>query len=137
MDRLGNVGWWYWVGMVVLLTAEVAGCAVAEGAAVALGALQAIHFAARERSLTAFNVQVKLVYLGLLVTGLWPPLVAIHWAQLAGTTVRVAFDYCPLARTLSLMPWNRRQALTLALVRRTYAMPPVKGSVLQALAAGA
>jgi hypothetical protein len=57
--------------------------------------------------------------------------------MLAGTTVRVAFDYCLLARTLSLMPWNRRQPLTLALVWRTYATPPVKGSILQALAADA
>jgi hypothetical protein len=34
-------------------------------------------------------------------------------------------------------PWNRRGPLTSALVWRTYAMPPVKGSIVQALAAGA
>jgi hypothetical protein len=136
-NRLHSIGWWYWLAMVVVLAGEVAGFAVAAALAVALGVAQATHFAARECSLTAFTVQVKLVCLGLLVAGLWPLLVAIHWTQLAGTTVRVAFDYCLLARTLSLMPWNRRRPPTPALVWRTYAMPPVKGSIVQARAAGA
>lgn len=135
MHRLGNVGWWYWLGCVVLLAGTLAGGPVWPVLALAL--VQAVHFIARERSLTVFVAQVKLVYLGLLVAGLWAPLAVIHWAMRAGTAVRVAFDYCPLARTLSLMPWNRRQPLTLARVWRTYAMPPVRGSVLQALAAGA
>jgi hypothetical protein len=137
VDRFGSIGWWYWLGLVALLAGAIAESSLALALALALGAVQSIHFAVRERSLTAFRVQVKLVYLGLLVAGLWPPLVALHPAMLAGTTVRVAFDYCLLARTLSLMPWNRRQPLTLALVWRTYATPPVKGSILQALAADA
>jgi hypothetical protein len=137
MDRMRDVGWWYWVGMVVLLAGEAAGCPLAAEPAVALGLVQAVHFAARERSLTVFTVQVKVVYLGLLVIGLWPSLVFIHWAQLAGTAARVAFDYCPLARTLYLLPWNRRQSLTLALVWRAYTTPPVRGSIARALAASA
>jgi hypothetical protein len=131
VDYFFTLGWWYWVGMVALLAGEVAGWPFAAGAAVALGVLQVIHFAARERGLRAFAVQVKLVYLGLLVVGLWPPLIAVHWALLVGTAVRVAFDYCFLARTLSLMPWIRREPLTLALVWRTYATPPVKGSFVR------
>jgi len=56
----------------------------------------------------------------------------LHWIQLAGTTAMVLVDYCPGARLVSLMPWNRRVPLTLGLVVRTFVRPPVRGSILDA-----
>jgi len=56
----------------------------------------------------------------MLILGLWGPLHWIHWVQLAGTTARVLVGYCLLARTLSLAPWNRRQTVSFALIRRTF-----------------
>lgn len=54
-----------------------------------------------------------------LLLGQWPPLTFVYRIQLAGTTAMGCFDYCPLARILLLMPWNRTGPLTLPLVRRT------------------
>jgi hypothetical protein len=94
---------------------------------------QAAHFLLREGRPSAFPVQVRVGYLGLLLAGQWDPLYFVYWVQLVGTTAMVAFDYCPLARALSLMPWNRQQPLSARLVLRTFLAPPVKGSILQGL----
>jgi hypothetical protein len=90
----------------------------------ALAAAQVTHFRLRTGRWRALAVQVRIAFMLPLLAGCLPPLAFIHWMQLAGIAVRVAFDYCLLARTLSLMPWNRRSALDLALVRDTYLTPP-------------
>lgn len=88
--------------------------------AMALCVVQIGHIVRLTRDITAFPVQVRGAYLGLLLTGLWGPLLWIHWMQLAGTTARILAGYCLLARMLSLAPWNRRQPLTSGLVQRTF-----------------
>src|SRR5918997_154367 len=133
-SRLNDVKWWYWLATGVLLAAYlVAGLRAAIFAAIALTAVQLVHFAARERELAAFPVQVRAAYLGLLTIGLLPPLAFIHWVQLVGTWAMVLVGYCPLARMLSLLPWNRRQPLSVALVRRTFLSAPVRGSIVEAM----
>jgi hypothetical protein len=131
--RFPDIAWWYWAALALLLAAETIWPATAL-AAVGLGVVQSVHFYARTERMGALPVQVRATYLGLLVAGLWPPLAFIHWLMLGGTLARVAFDYCPLARTLALMPWNRTQPLTLRLVRCAYLTPPVEGSILAVLA---
>jgi hypothetical protein len=134
--RCQDVKWWYWLVTAILLAAYVAGSRAAIFAAIALGAVQLVHFAARERSLRAFPVQVRAAYLALLVVGLVPPLGFIHWVQLAGTWAMVLVGYCPLARALSLLPWNRRQPFSAALARRAFLSPPVRGSIVEAMNLG-
>jgi hypothetical protein len=129
---LPDIPWWYWAATALALAAETVWPA-AGFVAVALGVIQFVDFYARDGRIGALPVQVRIAFLGLLLAGLWPPLVAIHWLLLAGTMARVAFEYCALARTLALMPWNRTQPLTLGLVRRAYLTPPVQGSILAAL----
>ncbi|MGH7230523.1 MAG: hypothetical protein ACREJU_04095 [Nitrospiraceae bacterium] len=70
--------------------------------------------------MTAFPVQVRVAYLILLILGQWTPLHWVLWVQLVGTSARVLTGYCLLARTLSLLPWNRFEPLSTALLRRTY-----------------
>ena len=133
-SRFNDIRWRYWLATAVLLAAYlVAGLRVAIFAAMALTAVQLVHFAAREGELTAFPVQVRAAYLGLLAAGLYPPLVFIHWIQLIGTWAMVLVGYCLLARALSLLPWNRRQPLSAALVRRTFLSRPVRGSIVDAI----
>jgi hypothetical protein len=131
--RLPDIAWWYWAAMALLLAAGPLWPAAGFVAA-ALGVVQAVHFYARLEQIGALPVQVRIACLGLLLAGLAAPLAFIHWLVLVGTLARVAFDYCPLARTLALMPWNRRQPLTLALVRRAYLTPPTQESILAVLA---
>jgi len=135
MKTINDISWWYWLAMVILLATGLAGYNQAFQIAIALGMVQSLHYLARERSLSAFPVQVRLSYLGLLVLAQWPLLQFIYWIQLAGTTAMVVVDYCPLARFLSLMPWNRSEPFTLDLLRRTVLSPPVKGNILQGLPA--
>ncbi|MFN7955324.1 MAG: hypothetical protein U0610_26610 [bacterium] len=129
-----NVAWWYWLATVPLVAASLARWAPALPIAVALTAIQALHFRVRTGSARSFPVQVRLAYLTLLLAGAWEPLAILHWIQLVGTTAMVTVGYCPLARCLSLLPWNRSQPVTAALLRRTFLSPPVRGSILAAIA---
>ncbi|MCL4802065.1 MAG: hypothetical protein KJ025_20910 [Burkholderiales bacterium] len=126
--------WWYWLAASLALAAALAGWPPGLPLAFAAVGAQSLHFLAREGRPGAFAVQVPVAYLALLAVGAWPPLAVLHPLMLAGTLVTLAFDYCPLARIMSLMPWNRRVPLSWALVRRTFLMPPTAGSVLQARA---
>ncbi|HYP67235.1 MAG TPA: hypothetical protein VEP67_03170 [Thiobacillaceae bacterium] len=59
----------------------------------------------------------------------------MYWIQLAGTSAMVLFGYCPLARFLSLMPWNRTQPFTFSLLALTCLSQPVRSNILQGLPA--
>jgi len=124
MNRLCEAAWWYWAATVPLVAMGVSGQPAGIHAAMALTVVQLAHFAVRDRSLTSFPVQVRAAYLGLLAMGLWPPMALIHWIQLMGTTAMVLADYCPLARMLSLLPWNRTEPLSPALIARTFLARP-------------
>ena len=125
--------WWYWLATAYLLAASLAGWDAGLRLTMAFVAVQVVHYLARAGSLRAFPVQTRVAFLALLAAGACPPLGFIHWLQLAGTCATVGLDYCTLARIVSLMPWNRTRPLTLRLVWRTFASPPVPGSVLGAL----
>jgi hypothetical protein len=122
--------WRYWLATDVLLIGGLAGWPWGMLPVIGLTIVQGTQHLAREQRVTAFPVQVRLGYLLLLLAGLYPPLAFIHWIQLAGTTAVVTVGYCPLARLLALMPWNRDCPLTLQYVRRTIFSPPVAGSIL-------
>ena len=127
-----NRDWWYWLATDILLVAGVAGWQSGMPPVIGLTVIQAMHYLAREKRVMAFPVQVRLGYLLLLVAGLYPALTFIHWVQVVGTTAVVTVGYCPLARILALMPWNRNRPLTLQYVRKTLFSAPVTGSILGA-----
>jgi hypothetical protein len=133
MKRIQSISWRYWAVTDVLLIAAVLGWKAGFAAVIGLNIVQLAHFLAREKSLSAFPVQVRAAYLGLLLAGQWDPLYFIYFVQIAGTTAMVLADYCPLARFLSLMPWNRRQPFSLELLKRAVFSPPVRGNILQGL----
>jgi hypothetical protein len=135
MNRMQQISWLYWAVTDALLIAAVLGWEDGFAVVIGLTAIQAVHFMLRERSASSFPVQVRVGYLALLLAGQWGPLYFIYFIQILGTTAMVLFDYCPLARFLSLMPWNRREPLTLELVKRTVFSPPVRGNILQGLPA--
>jgi len=123
--RRFDLKWWLWSLTGSAVTASLAGWAHGLAAAVALTGVQLVHQAARTRNLRSFPVQVRVAYLALLALGSWPPLRVLHPLLLAGTVALVVFDYCPLARMLSLLPCNRRAPFTIALLRRTFLSRPV------------
>jgi hypothetical protein len=129
MTTIHDLAWWYWCLTVGFLGAGLFGWPAGIFLAMALCAIQIGHVVWLTQDLTTFPVQVRVAYLAMLIAGLWGPLQWIHSIQLGGTAARILAGYCLLARTLSLAPWNLRQPLSLALIRRTFfslqaAVPP-------------
>lgn len=128
--EIRTASWWWWLATALALGGALAS-AVPAGVPLAMGlvVIQALHLGALHGA-RSFPVQVRLAYLATLAAGLAPGLGFVHGLQLAGTAILLTTDYCPLARCVSLLPWNRRGPLDLAAVRRTFLTPPVRGSIL-------
>ncbi len=135
MARYRRIGWWYWFVTAGLLAAGLSGWPLGFVLAMDLTVIQVVHYAWREAGMTAFPVQVRVAYLGLLMLGQLGPFHFLYSIALVGTSARVFFDYCALARILSLLPWNRHEPFSLSLLRRTFLSRPVDGNVLQVLGA--
>jgi len=130
-----DIGWWYWLVTVGLLTYGVAVDSSGFIAAVGFTIFQLIHFIIREKNIAAFPVQVRFWYLMLLIAALPAPVQVIYWIPVIGTWARVIFGYCTMARCVSLFPWNRNVPMSIALLRKTFLSRPVKGNILHGLAA--
>ncbi len=122
MASWSNLGWRYWTVTLGLLTIGLAGWPGGIILAMGLTVVQARHFAAKTGAWGHPLVQVRCAYLGLLILGMWAPFWFIHWVQFVGTGARVIAGYCLLARLVSLLPWNRVEPFTLALLQRTLFM---------------
>lgn len=130
MNRILNKVWGYWLITDLLLILEVT---VWQGygliAATVLTLLQTLHFFTENPRISAFPVQVRIAYLLLLVIAFWPPLYWLLYPVILGTTAMVLFDYCFLARFMSLMPWNHNQRFSWSMIYQTFFSKPVEGSV--------
>jgi hypothetical protein len=135
MTRVKDIAWWYWLVTTILLIGVVTGNTASLLTVIALNIVQVIHYIIRERNVAAFPVQVRVTYLGLLFLAQAPYMFWIFWVQLIGTTAMVMYDYCFLARCLSLMPCNKTEEYSLELIKRTFFSAPVEGNVLQGLPA--
>ena len=125
------VRWAYWAAISALLVGGLGGRFEAFYLAAAVSVAQLVHYALRERSLTAFSVQVRLAYAAILITDiLWEPLRLHLWWMAFFTLMVVLFDWCLLSRIMALMPWNRTEALSWGLMRRTFFSGPMKGSII-------
>ena len=127
------VSWWYWLVTVGFLTAGVSGWPTAFLVAIGLTVFQLMHFIIRAHSIAAFPVQVRLGYLLLLLVALPENLRLIYWIPTIGTWAQVLLGYCAMARMVSLLPWNREEAFSLGLLKRTFLAAPVRGNILQGL----
>lgn len=125
-----KLSWWFWLVTIPMLGAGLAGNPAGYRAAMGLSLFQLGWYMLADKSLTSFTVQVRAAYLMLLVICYFEPLRFIYWLPFCGTTAMVLVSYCPMARFLSLMPWNRTEPLTAALIRKTFLSPPVYGSIL-------
>jgi hypothetical protein len=120
----GDWTWWAWALTAVLLAVGLSGHPGAFIAAMALTGVQAIIMLAREKSVMAFSVQLRLGYLVLLAICYIPQMRWLYWLPTIGTFALVIFGYCLMARMLSLLPWNRQEALSGELLWRTFCSRP-------------
>ena len=116
--------WWAWTLTAVLLTIGLLGHPEAFVAAMGLTAAQTVVMLVRERSLSAFAVQLRIAYLLLLAVCYIPEMRWLYWLPAVGTFALVIFGYCLLARALSLLPWNRREPWSVDLLVRTFLSRP-------------
>ena len=126
-----TIRWSYWAAICALLMVGLAGRFEAFYVAFAVSVVQLVHYLVRERSLTAFSVQVRLAFAAILLTDiLWEPLRLHLWWMAFFTLMIVLFDWCLLSRIMALLPWNRKEPLSWGLVRRIFFSGPVKGSII-------
>jgi hypothetical protein len=131
-----KIDWCYWLLTAALLSASLFGAPVLLLGAIAVTAWQLADFAIRSHARLSFQLQVRAVYMAMLLIGSWPPMAWIHWMQVVGTWAVVLVDYCFLARLLSLAPWNRHGVPTRAEIVRAFLSAPKAGSVMQGSARG-
>jgi len=75
-----------------------------------------------------FPAQLRIAYTGWIALGTYVPfLEPMLWIATAGGIALLAFDYCPMARTLYLLPWNREEPFSLDMLIRTVISPPRPG----------
>ena len=78
--------------------------------------------------LIAFPVQVRLAYVVWVAIGTYVPYMTfLMIITTIGLATNLFFGYCPLARSLYLLPINRDEPFSLNLVKRVFLTPPVKG----------
>jgi hypothetical protein len=135
MIEYRDIGWWYWLVTAGLLTFGISGSPTGFLLAMALTIIQLVHFVFRERSITAFPVQVRFWYLVLLLIAWQETLRWIYWIPTIGTWAQIIFGYCTMARCVSLLPWNRNGELSVDLLKKTFFSRPVQGSIKQGFSA--
>lgn len=135
MIEYRDIGWWYWLVTAVLLSFGVLGNPAGFILAIGLTTIQLIHYVIRERSITAFPIQVRFWYLMLLLVAWFEPLQWLYWIPTIGTWAQILIGYCTMARCVSLFPWNRSEPLSLDLVNKTFFSRPVRGSIKQGFSA--
>ena len=126
-----DLGWRYWFLTALPLTAGVLGNPAAFPIAIGITIVNLLHFLLRNRSLTAFPVQVRSAYLLLLLVAFVEPLRLLYWIPTIGTWALLLFGYCTMARVVSLLPWNRDEPFSLALLKKTFFSPPVQGNLMK------
>lgn len=89
--------------------------------------LHALFFWLRLRSFDNFSVQVRFAFLLWVAAGLLPAMRPVLLAPLVGIPANLLFGYCPLARLVWLLPWNRDEALSASLLCRVLLTPPLPG----------
>ena len=120
--------WWTWLATLLLLVAGVLESPVFLLVAIALSAGQSVYLLQKHKSAAPYAVQIRIALTILLVICFPSPWRWLNWLPTVGIVLRLLFDYCMIARLLSLMPWNRTQPISLALVRRTFLTPPSRGN---------
>jgi hypothetical protein len=75
-----------------------------------------------------FPAQLRIAYIGWLLLGTFvPQLTSMMYITTVGLGAMLAFGYCPLARMLYLLPWNRTHGLSWHVLVRTALQAPGPG----------
>jgi hypothetical protein len=74
----------------------------------------------------AFPVQVRIAYFVWVAVGTYVPyMVILMYITLVGLAANLFIGYCPLARMVYLLPWNKEEPISLGLIKRVFLSPPM------------
>lgn len=75
-----------------------------------------------------FPAQLRIAYFLWVAVGTYVPyMIILMYITTLGLAANLFFGYCPLARMLYLLPWNRDEPFADNLIVRTFLSPPIKG----------
>ena len=87
-----------------------------------------IFFFLFQYKLKPFPVQLRAAYLVWVLVGTYVPhMVILMYISTIGLASNLFLNYCPLARMMYLLPWNREEPLSFNLLMRVVLTPPVPG----------
>jgi hypothetical protein len=76
----------------------------------------------------AFPAQLRLAFAAWILAGTFVPgLTWLLYVPMAGVAANLTVGYCPLARMLYLLPWNREEPFHAGLLLRVFLTPPMPG----------
>ena len=119
-----ELAWWGWLATAALLTTGIAGLPAGFIAATALLLAKTVFYGWKLGRVSAIAVQIRLSYTLVLALCFIPQLHWLFWLAATGAVALVVFGYCLMGRTLSLLPWNRLEPLSLDLLQRTFLSEP-------------
>jgi len=109
-----DVRWWFWPITLAFMIAALAGWTPGYYIVIAISAVQVLYFLIQEKSLSAFPTQVRIVYFGFTLFGLWPAARIVMIGLLAlGTIMVTFFGRCVISLGLKPMPWNQGRQVRL------------------------
>ena len=129
--NLMSLAWWIWLAIVSALGYGLFVDPIGFLIAIILQVLNLQTYVFIDKSFISFSVQVRLAVLGIFLTGQIPGASWIYWIPFVGISVREITGYCFMARVLSLLPWNRKEAFSMDLLKRKFLTPPTRGSILE------
>ena len=129
-----TAAWWYWLASTVCLWLTVTGVYPAFDITLAIAVMQLMHFLIRDRAQPTLTIQIRAGYLFVLLLTLIPGFSWFLWVPAIGTLARVLYSYCIMARMLILLPFNRRESLTMSYVKKAFLTPPRKATPLHGIA---
>jgi len=110
----GNIRWWFWLVTLAFIIAALAGWSPAYTIVMGISALQVIFFLVQEKRLSAYPVQIRIVYFAWTLLGLWTAgRLYFYILLLLGTIMVTFFGRCVIGLVLKLMPWNKTREIKL------------------------
>lgn len=109
-----DIRWWFWFITLLFIIAALLGWTPGYAIVILISAFQVVFSLVQEKSITAYPVQIRIVYFLFTLFGLWPGVgFAIFLLLLLGTIMVTFFNRCVIGLGLKAMPWNKTRPVRL------------------------
>ena len=104
-----NFDWWLWAIILVFISIALMGWTFGYILVILISAFQIAYIGFREKSIIAFETQVRIVYFIFTLAGLLKNIRFVFYIfLLLGTIMVVFFGKCSIAMFLKAMTWNKK-----------------------------